>query len=65
MEKENSELKSRVSALEAELAGASSGTDKMQRRIRSLEKANDALTKTTTVYEHEKRQLEKEVCIFS
>ena len=64
IERENTELKARVQELESMVNDANSDTGKMQRRIRSLEKANDVLTKTTTAYEQEKRHLEKEVNFF-
>ena len=60
MEKQNTELKTTVHELQSKLGGINTDTTKMQRRIRSLEKANDDLTRTTTVYEQERRQMEKE-----
>lgn len=61
MERENTELKTQVLELEGKLGNVNTDTTKMQRRIRSLEKTNDVLTKTTTSIEQQKRMLEKEV----
>ena len=60
MEKQNTELNAKVQEMESKLGSVNTDTSKMQRKIRSLEKANDVLIRTNTVYEHERRQLEKE-----
>ena len=44
-----------------QLGTQESQVTKITRRVRSLEKANEALTKTANLYEHERRGLEREV----
>lgn len=61
MERENTELKTRLSHLEGKLGTVNTDTSKMQRRIRSLEKANDELARSTSVFERECKQLKSQV----
>ncbi len=69
MEQENIELRRRLASVEGNANNRDSECDRLQRRVRSLEKANEQLNRNNNQIEREKRTLEKKVstlhCFYS
>lgn len=61
MERENTSLKRKVEELESALSEKEMSHTRLSKRMRSLEKSNNALQKATSMYEQERMELEREV----
>jgi len=64
IEQENSDLKARLSEVEAGRTSQDVEIAKLRRRLQDLEKQNESLQQSNAVYEQERRGLEREVCLF-
>jgi len=65
LEKDNSDLRLRVSEAETNSLARESEMGKLRKRLQALEKHNEALQHATNVYQQEREQLEREVLLFS
>ena len=61
MEKENVSLKQRVRDLETQLGSRKREVVSMEKKVNTLFRDNHMLQKTTTQYEQDRRDLEREV----
>ena len=61
MERENVELRQRVTQFESSVSSRDAEVGKLKRRLQNLEIENETLKKTTSMYEQERRSLEREV----
>jgi len=61
IEQENSDLKARLSEVEAGRTSQDVEIAKLRRRLQDLEKQNESLQQSNAVYEQERRGLEREV----
>lgn len=64
VDNEQTRLRLRVSELEAQLKLSETENSKTRRRLKEVEKAYTMLQKTASIYENDRQQLEKEVCLW-